>query len=191
MNTSKTAIVASAIMGKLRSIVGYGLGTFALVFLLVGLTMPKDSGTIGVIVFMAIIFVGCVFLVISGAKANKRIKRFKRYVSIISKERMNTLDGLASATSQSVDFVTNDLQTMIDKKFFANAHIDLRTREIIIGSEAASAAAAASTAAAEPVKVQTDTKPETEHVKCPGCGAANSKTKGTASTCEYCGTSIK
>lgn len=189
MNTSKTAIVASAIMGKLRSIVGYGLGTFTLVFLLMGLTMPKDGGTIIVIVFLAIIFVGCVFLVISGAKANKRIKRFKRYVSIISKERMNTLDGLASATSQSVDFVTNDLQTMIDKKFFANAHIDLRTREIIIGSEAASAAA--STAASEPVKVQTDAKPETEHVKCPGCGAANTKTKGIASTCEYCGTSIK
>lgn len=191
MRTSKAAIVVSAIMGKLRSIIGYALGLFSLLCIWVAATEMHGFSGLSMVIFFTIMLGGCILLVISGAKTKKRISRFKQYVSIISKENMNTLDCLASATSQSVDFVKNDLQAMIDKHFFVDAFINLGTGEIVIGNHVQhSVPENGNTNNKTNDTVKPNITSEIEHVKCPGCGASNSKSKGIAINCDYCGTQI-
>ncbi len=180
MKTSKAAVVISAIMGKVRSIIGYAL----VIILGLPLVMGAYESDIGVYVFVIIIICLGALLIISGAKAKRRIKRFKRYVALISGEHMTSLQNIASATSQSIDFVENDLQKMINKKFFANASINIAAGEIIIGNRT-QAIPVTNTATQQNISIEFET------ISCPGCGATNSKQKGKSGSCEYCGTALK
>ena len=182
MHTSKAAVVANAILGKLLSIVGYVLGTFFL--------LPTVFGTFddaGTITFAIIVVALCVWAAIKGMQIKRRIRRFKNYVSLISTKQMTSLDSIAASTSQPVDFVKKDLQKMINKKFFANASIDAATNEIIIGNRMASAPYIPSAA----MNVQSSTQTELEVFSCSGCGASGTKAKGIPSNCDYCGSVVK
>ena len=178
MNTSKAAVGVSSLLGKIASLVGYVLGVFSLIIIIVGLTDLGSSGAFTAMMFLVGVLVGCVALIIKGKKIKRRIMRFRRYVSMISRDGVTSIAILAEATSQSVDFVKNDIQRMIDKKFFVNAVIDWHSGEIIIGGRVPGA---------EPQQV---TAAEYVPVKCTGCGATNLKQKGLSGACEYCGSLI-
>ncbi len=182
MNTSKAAVVVSTIVGKVCSILGYSI--------LVVFGLPLIFGAFGSDSAQIIFVLVCIglgtFLIVLGIKNKHRIKRFKIYVGLISMEHMTSLENIASSTSQSIDFVSNDIQKMIDKKFFANANIDKMTNEIIIGETKAQPQIVAT-----PQPAQQNTIAENENVKCQGCGAMNLKQKGVAINCEYCGSPIK
>jgi ABC-type multidrug transport system fused ATPase/permease subunit len=181
MSTSKAAVVISVIMGKVRSIIGYAL----VVVLGLPLVMGAYGSDIGVYVFVIVIILIGVLLIVSGARAKRRIKRFKRYVALISGEHMTSLQNLASATSQSIDFVKNDLYKMINMKFFTSASIDITAGEIIIGNRTQATVLATDNAKNQNIPN------EIEIVNCLGCGATNSKQKGKPGNCEYCGTALK
>lgn len=183
MNTSKAAVVASAILGKLLSIIGYCGALFFLIGIIVFLSDFDPAPFIVCVIFM----IGFILLIIKGSQIKRRIKRFKRYVSLISTQHMTSLDNIAASTSQSIDFVRNDLQKMIDKKFFANASINMSTNEIIIGGMMASAPVSASA----PQQAQTAIQSETEMFTCSGCGASGTKAKGVLGSCDYCGSTVK
>ena len=180
MSTSKAAVVASALMGKVASIVGYIFGIFSLMIIIVGITDLDSPGAFVAVVFLLGVLAVSVFLIVRGIKIKRRIKRFKQYISLISGAGMTSVARIAGATTHSVDFVINDLQRMIDKKFFANATIDYQSGEILIGGRAPGAAAVA----------QQVVTAEYEYVSCSGCGANNSKQKGLPDTCDYCGSPI-
>ena len=182
MNTSKAAVAANAVLGKLLSIAGYVLGTFFL--------LPTVFGTFddaGIIIFALIVVALCVWAVIKGMQIKRRIRRFKRYVSLISTQQMTSIDNIAANTSQPVDFVKIDLQKMINKKFFVNASIDTAANEIIIGKKMASAPSSPSAS----VNVQNSTQAEIEVFTCSGCGASGTKTKDVPGNCDYCGSVVK
>ena len=180
MSTSKAAVVASSLMGKIASIVGYIFGIFSLMIIIVGITDLDSPGAFGAVVFLLGVLAVSVFLIVRGIKIKRRIKRFKQYISLISGAGMTSVASIAGATTHSVDFVSNDLQRMIDKKFFANAAIDYQSGEILIGGRAPGTAAVA----------QQVVTAEYECVACSGCGANNSKQKGLSDTCDYCGSPI-
>ncbi len=184
MNTSnKTKVVASTILGKILSIIGYAIIIFYLIgfIAIISDSSSLDGADIGILFAMFILFFGIGFLfIIPGYKIKKRIKRFKTYVNIISSEGITSIDILAIKTSQSVDYVRRDLQKMIDKKYFPNAYIDRDNNEIVIGSiDKESYKQKESLAFIDPISVQ-----------CASCGATNKKENGTTSTCEYCGSPI-
>ena len=182
MSTSKAAVAVNAVLGKLLSIIGYALGVFFLVPTIFG---AFDDA--GIIIFAIIVIALCVWAVIKGMQIKRRIKRFKKYVSLISTQHMTSLDNIAASTSQPADFVKKDLQKMISKKFFVNASIDETANEIIIGKRIASAPSAPSAA----VNVQYSTQAELEVFNCSGCGASGTKTKGIPGNCDYCGSVVK
>jgi len=182
MNTSKAAVAANAVLGKLFSIAGYVLGTFFLVPTVFG---AFDDA--GIIIFALIVVALCVWAVIKGMQIKRRIRRFKRYVSLISTQQMTSIDNIAANTSQPVDFVKIDLQKMINKKFFVNASIDTAANEIIIGKKMASAPSSPSAS----VNVQNSTQAEIEVFTCSGCGASGTKTKDVPGNCDYCGSVVK
>lgn len=181
MNTSKSAIVISTIIGKVCSIIGY--------ILVVTLGLPLVMGAfkntdIGVYIFVSIIILLGVLLILFGIKTKRRIKRFKRYVLLISNEHMISLQNLATTTSQSIDFIKKDLQKMINKKYFTNASIDLGTGVIVIGNRQ-QIVPNINTTTQENIPIEIET------ITCSGCGATNSRQKGIVGYCEYCGTILK
>jgi len=184
MNTSKVAVVANVALGKIASIIGYINGPIALMMIIVPIfDSTPDAATVMIsgVVWLAI----SVFFIIKGSQIKRRIKRFKRYVSLISTQQMTLIENLAASTSQSIDFVRNDLQKMIDKKFFANATIDMAANEIIIGGRTVSSPSPVS------AQSQATRQSELEMFTCAGCGAAGTKSKGVPVSCDYCGAMTK
>lgn len=176
MNTSRGAVVAYSVLGKFLSVIGY-IGAFT--FFVAAFALLSESEPEGFIVGLVFTAV-FIFLIVKGSQLKRRNKRFKRYIHLISKERITSLTGLASRTKRKVEFVRKDLQKMIDRKYFLQAHIDYQRDEILIGSQ---------DGAEERQPVQ-QTPIVTETVKCSGCGAANARQKGKIINCEYCGSLI-
>ena len=176
MNTSKVTVVANAVLGKILSIIGYVLGTVSLIGV-IGTLMEAE---IGGAILALVALIASVFAIIIGIRIKKQIKRFKKYVALISLKQMTGIENIAANTNQSVEFVRDDLQKMIDKNFFANALIDMAANEIIIGG---------STAAA-PAPIQVTQQLEMETFTCPGCGASGTQPKGIHGSCDFCGSTV-
>lgn len=184
MNTSKVSVLASEFLAKILKIAGYVDCVFFAVGLLAILTSAdSDAGSrvLAVIIFGLFIAVG-VFLIKKGNKIKRYVQRFRMYIGLISSGNVSAIDEIANRTNQSYDFVKKDLQSMIDKKYFANAYIDSYSNRIIV-------------ILPEGVMHFTDenvdkTSVDAEVVNCRGCGAANVIQKGTVGTCEYCGAPI-
>ena len=174
MNRSKVAVVASSALGKIASVVGYVLGVCSLLIIFIGFSDLDANGAVAAVILLSFVFAFSVFLVAKGIQIKQRIKRFKRYVSLISNQQMTSLDNIATEVVKSVKYVSDDLQMMIRRKFFANATINSATNEIIIGG----AQGAGSTLR------------EMEVYICSGCGASGAKPKGEAVRCEYCGSAV-
>ena len=184
MNASRAAVVVSAIFGKAASLFGYAFGLFGVV----GFTVEVNGDKSAVGFAMSVIFMAsAIFLIIKGILIKRRIKRFKRYISLITLNQMTSIDKIAASTFQSAQYVINDLQKMIYKKYFVNASIDIAANEIIIGNRTASAPYAASYAAPPHNSMQT----ELEVFNCPGCGASGARSKGVPGKCDYCGSFVK
>ena len=182
MNTSKVTVVTSAIFGKIASIVGYVGCCFLLLVVYFAITESNAIGSIFSLLCLAFF----VFLVIKGHKIKQRIKRFRQYVSLISTQHITSLENLAASTVQSVDFVRNDLQQMIDKKYFSNASINIAANEIIIDNKAKSEPIDVSA----PQQAQSVTQSEFEKFTCSGCGASGTKLKSAQENCNYCGSVV-
>jgi hypothetical protein len=95
---------------------------------------------------------------------------------------MSSLESISLSVSRPLDFVKNDMQKMIEKKFFANASINTSTNEIIIKNAAFMA---------QVNKLNNAAQNELEVFTCPGCGALGTKAKATMGNCDYCGSPVK
>lgn len=181
MASSKVALSLNILWAKILKILGYSLEIILLIGLIVYISSGMIDAAITCIVFMAIFSL----LLITSAKINQRIIRFKKYTELISLENTTSLDLIALKTSQSIDFVKKDIQTMIDKKFFAKAYINKDTNEIIISKESKKESSTKT-----PVSNQSTIKAVTP-VSCNCCGAMNEIVKGEITNCEYCGSPLR
>ena len=125
MNDSKMKVVS--IIGKVCSFLGFTIAIFFGLPLVTG-AYGTDAAETAMAIFLIAIGVG---LIIIGIKTKRRTNRYKTYVDLITDDNITSIKIIASNTSQSVDFVRNELQTMIDKKFLLDAHIDSKTDKII------------------------------------------------------------
>ncbi|MDR3597617.1 hypothetical protein [Clostridium sp.] len=177
--TSRSAIVVHRIMGVLASVVGYFVDFIFGITLLFG----KLKNAASIILLLIFLVIGTL-LIVYGIKTKKRIQRFKKYVSIMSLENETSLENIANSCSQSLDFVTKDLQIMINQKFFINAYIDKNTNAIILERKYA-------TYTQDTVKkADTVESNKSKAVTCKNCGASNNITIGTVAECEFCGSAI-
>jgi len=174
--TSRSAIVMHKISGILASVFGYTLDFIFGITLLFG-NLKDAASTIILLVFLAM----GTLLIVYGIKIKRKITRFKKYVSIISLENQTSLENIASICSQSMDFVTNDLQMMINKKFFTNAYIDKNTNEIVLQKKNSTTTKGV---------MKKDETVELKIFTCKNCGASNNITTGTSAECEFCGSAV-
>jgi len=182
MKATKAKVVAYAILGKISSLAGYFCGFVGIFGFINELTESFDyTGLVLSLVFISL----AVFFIIKGMQVKHRVRRFKNYVSLISAQKMTSLDNISATTSQSLDFVKSDLQKMIDLKFFPKAYIDAAGNEIVIGN------GSFTTPSLPSASGNLATYPETAVFVCSGCGASGSKPKGVHANCDYCGAYIK
>jgi len=178
MKSSKAAIAVYRVRGRIASIFGYtfgGAGLIALPQFLFGFDGTEPDA--GMAAFSAAILLIGALAVMRGVQIKGRIKRFRRYVDLISTQQMTSIGGLASNIRKPSDFVQKDLQTMIDKRFFTQTSINVATGEIIIhGMNNASLTP-------EPERLRV--------VVCKGCGATSQVVAGKVAECAYCGSLLQ
>jgi len=183
--SSKATVIANKIVGKILSIIGYAVGSIFLLIFIIGITdqtMTASEKTPALILCITFI-ITALLLIRKGANIKHTIHRFNKYVRLISEEHMNYIGKIAESTLQSVDFVKNDLQKLIDKKYFVNAYIDANLNEIIIGHRYDQSSQE---------NIQSNlSSAEYESIRCSGCGAVTSVPIGTSAVCEYCGAQLK
>lgn len=181
-DNSKSAIMKNTILGKIASVIGWIVTLFILPITIVGIASPNEAGKGLALVFCFIILGIGIWLITFGVKTKKIIKRFKQYVSIIAGHGDNSIENIASAASQSIDFVMRDIDIMIKKKYFMDASIDFASKELVFKNRVVH-----SDSEVKPV----DSKPlEYVKVNCQGCGATNKIVKGKGGDCEFCGSPL-
>jgi putative Mn2+ efflux pump MntP/ribosomal protein S27E len=175
-HSSRSAIVISTIKGKIASIFGYTL-TIPIGLTFIVSPFPDAESNIFALILMGL----GAWLIYYGIKTKKRLRRFKKYIQIITTENTTSLESIARQTSQSLDFVTKDIQKMIYNKYFLNAYIDEKANEIVLRKRDNIVAN---------VQVESNTSIEMISVNCKGCGAAKVVQKGLSSECEFCGSTL-
>lgn len=183
MSSSKAAVVLSQIIAALQMIFGMFSILLGVSFLVTGLM----SGFSSIDIVMMIIFFGLAILLLAfSTRRKKLVKLFKLYVSILSKDGNGSIANLALATKSSTNVVMANLQKMIDKKYFANAYIDLNTLCIVFPNHAQAASAAEAN-----VRDTAKPSPGFHTLTCRGCGGVNRIAMGQVGECEYCGSPIQ
>ena len=176
MNTPKSVMKTRKFFGGLLLFFGYSWTILWGLGLIVGI-VDLDGGLIAGSIVLMILGIVCIIL---GRRIKRPIARFMSYVAIISTNKSITVGTLAAKMGLPADFVYTDLQSMINKGLFTNAHIDPSTGEIMVEKQYGNAQILAPT--------QTQAEVEMESFNCPACTAVSLRPKGKSGTCDYCGT---
>lgn len=197
MNKSKVAIVVSNTVSFVQMLAGiaivfiFGLCTIAC---FIDKEFLTDGGVVFLIFCLLLDALGVWLIVLSGKKT-KLIKKFKKYVAVVSSDPDGYIPDIAASLGTSEDVVKKNLELMIKKNYFANAFIDQNSNCIVIASKQNNIVSTvhqpqihATAYASSPVISQAI---EMVMVKCKGCGGINTIQKGVIGECDYCGSSIK
>lgn len=171
MIKSKITVAVNIIQGKAASVLGYFLSIFAIIGFSIEVSQEVKTGSEGFIIAIVMFIIG-VLCILKGIEIKRRIKRFRKYVSLISIQNMTSIDDLAVNIQKTANFVKTDLQKMIDKKFFVHAVINIKTNQIII-------------------MIDPKLQEKTRGAVCEYCGARGKVTDGQINECEYCGSILK
>ncbi|MCL2606840.1 MAG: hypothetical protein FWD93_06140 [Coriobacteriia bacterium] len=110
---------------------------------------------------------------------NRNIKRYEKYITLITRQGKTSLDSIVSATDISYFAVEEDLRKMILNGYFPGAYIDKEKREVVLAKKIDKSSAA-------------QQAPTKEHVVvCGGCGADNRIPVGSIAECQYCRRSLE
>ncbi len=129
---------------------------------------------------IGIIFVRC---------AKKRMKlagEFKKYVSIISTEPTDSIAKIADVSGKTMEEVTKNLELMIKRNFFVNAHINYSEQSIVFGQGVVQ-----NTQLAQNLGMTQMPRIEYVSVSCKYCAGVSEGIKGQQIKCKYCGMILK
>ena len=127
--TVKLPSKAGAILGMAA---GYPLGMISLLVFLGCVTMfsaMESGGIIKALSGIASVFSGGLVilgtgLAVHGTKKTSKIKQLKNYLQIIGKREYCNISELADKSGKSVSAVVKDLEYMMKKRWFTQAHFD-------------------------------------------------------------------
>jgi len=80
-------------------------------------------------------FIASLGLLSSGGKIRKRLKRYQRYISQMHDRNYYMIKDFSSVTGQSIKYIANDLQKMIDIGMFPEGHMDEKKTCFMINNE--------------------------------------------------------
>ena len=111
-------------------------GLWELVVAVLGMTIPGFAAPGALTAGLSLIpLAASVAALAGGIRINGRIKRFRKYMKQIGKRKFCEIKELAQAIGKSDKYVADDLQSMIDKDFFTNAHMDALKTTLMLDEE--------------------------------------------------------
>jgi hypothetical protein len=123
--------------GKFNSIVGYILGSFFTLGLMIDIfdnqPPPVNSVWFNIIKYL-ILFALSGFCIYSGIAIKRQIKRYKNYDDLISNRNITSIQIIAEINDQSINFTTIDIQKMIYSGYLKNMVVDTKQGKILIGN---------------------------------------------------------
>jgi len=188
MNTSRTIVAVRSLVGKILSVIGWFLAVM-FVFFMIGIA-TGDMFAEDFILMVIFLLVPAVWCIAMGIRIKRRTRRFKQYVSVLSAQGDTSIHVLAGAVNQHPGFVKQDIQFMIDKRFFPNARIDNATDTVVIGRKPEATYMQPFHQANPGMGATPPGVPVIESFTCPGCAAVGRKQRGASGECDYCGTIV-
>ena len=124
------------VLGSVLMALGIGICGIAGYFTFMSLFLTLFGGESFAAVFGSGIFCAAgLALAGRGIALKERVKRFKRYVSIVQQKLYCSIEDLAGRTGRNKKFVLKDLKRMIRKGWFLQAHIDKQETCLIVSDE--------------------------------------------------------
>lgn len=188
MNKSKVAIVISQIIEKIQIILG-ALCAFVFILCAISFMFDETVDDVGLIICSWVLGILGILAVLCGLKRKKMRLEFKKYVAKLSVDPTGSLENIASSTGTSVDVVKNNLDFMIKKGFFTNAHVDLQKNQLVIPSMAQKVQGEYNGSSS--LNNANSTQLELVTCNCPNCGGINKIAKGTVAECDFCGSPLQ
>ncbi|MCD8324846.1 MAG: 5-bromo-4-chloroindolyl phosphate hydrolysis family protein [Clostridiales bacterium] len=109
---------------------------FGVLFLAVALVSFGDPFVIAIAAFFAVLTALSVALAVAGTRKIRFLGRYQSYVHML-RQRVNVpIRELADRVGKSIEYTVRDLQKMIDKRLFYQAHIDRVQNYLILTDEA-------------------------------------------------------
>lgn len=123
-------------VGKIVSILltifgGIGIGVFGIVAVIFWILGISTSMTIGFSIFFGM----SVLMEMKGSKIRKRLKRYKRYLSLFLERKTCTVEELSVYSGFTQKFIRKDIKKMIDIGMFPEGHIDRHKTLIMLNHE--------------------------------------------------------
>jgi ribosomal protein S27E len=148
----------------------------------------NSAVTLDMTLIILAIFAALAYLTVRGFKRKKIDTIYYYYLPLLARSNAHSIDDLAAALKKSADEVKSDLEILLKKGFLASAYIDYNTNYIIHIQNYEPDAQRTVPDTMEALKSDIEEpKEEFTEVICKSCGAANKFVKGSAASCEYCG----
>ena len=125
------------VLGSVLMALGIGLCSIAIYTTFISLMTFLFSGESLAAVWKlsGIFWVAGFALTGGGITLKERVKRFKRYVSIVQQKLYCSIEELAGRTGRNKKFVLKDIKRMIRKGWFLQAHFDKQESCLIVSDE--------------------------------------------------------
>jgi hypothetical protein len=179
--TDKSAAMKNS---KVLKVIGYLFIFCAVVMLMTVFDDGTDVGSsLGGMMFYLI---GGILILWGAKKIRESGEKYKKYIDVVINQQQHTIDNIAAQVGTSYDNAVKELQKMIDKGYFMNAHIDYASHEIIFENRSTinqfdNSNNSKMEAVASTIKV----------VRCPNCGGNNTIIVGHTNECDFCGSPIE
>ncbi|MBQ9141855.1 MAG: hypothetical protein IJX63_08690 [Lachnospiraceae bacterium] len=186
--SSKPAVVVSSIIALIQmglgmmNLIVFGLCTIVCLF---DADYRMKYGMGFFVVCLVFDLIGVAFIRCAG-KRNKLAREFKKYVSVISTEPTDSIAKIADVTGRTMEEVTKNLDLMIKRNFFVNAHINYSEQTIVFGQGMVQ-----NVQMAQNLGMTQMPRIEYVSVRCKYCAGVSEGIKGQHIKCKYCGMILK
>lgn len=125
------------ISGVVNTAIGFSLLTLGLICILIFgiLSAAIHLFMVPLIIFSAVSVIGLI-MGISGVRKLGFVNRFQKYVRQFNQHLYISIQSLADKTGKSLAFTIKDLEKMIDRRLFYQAHLDTEGGYLILSDQA-------------------------------------------------------
>ncbi len=181
------------------------VGIYGLLGLAVAICIFADDIEAGALIGIVILIIFLGWMLYLGIKTAKIMRCANKYFEwLAANQPPYSIAQLASAMGKPVDIVRSNLQFIMKRKYFPNAHID-DERDLVVFMHPQKPSSISVPPSPVPMPIPPPVPvppppipiptpvPERQYavVNCKGCGSPKQILVGTASECEYCGSPIQ
>jgi len=169
-----------------------GVSLFLMAIGLGGLALLVTEGGMGYAIVTLLFGGGGIWVFACAIRLNIRRQRYRKYINLVANQGKTSIDEIASIVGVPYDTTKNDLNRMIERRYFRQMQIDDAQRAIVrpVPVRQASIEPEISPVREAPQTHEPQIAVPTRAVTCSSCGAVGS-VSAQFGECDYCGSLIE